>query len=295
MPRRGLSLDTRILALQRNRLLLGAGHLGPASSAGPVVDARLLGRSRGFLPLHDGYWGRHVGFYGGVNYGHGYAGSGYEGGRWDNGHFAYNTAVNNVNTTTIHNTYVKNVTVVNVTTVTNVSYVGGSGGTVAQPSNAELAYAREAHRPPTADQARHVQAAASDPAFRAAENHGRPAVAATARPSEFRGPGVVAAQAAPERRGPDQHPADAQHPNRGPAAQGGPRQDHAAPQASTRPAQDDKAAPNARRPVQPVSDQPTSHPKPPAAQQKQKPEDKKAKQHEDKKAKQHEEHEPQKN
>src|SRR6185312_16037194 len=91
----------------------------------------------GSFHWHDGYWGRHVGFYGGVNYGHGYAGSGYEGGRWDNGHFAYNTAVNNVNTTTIHNTYVKNVTVVNVTTVTNVSYVGGSGGTVAQPSNAE--------------------------------------------------------------------------------------------------------------------------------------------------------------
>jgi hypothetical protein len=336
-----------------------------------------------FFQWHEGYWGTHVGFYGGVNYGHGYAGSGYEGGRWDNGHFAYNTAVNNVNTTIIHNTYVKNVTVVNVTTVTNVSYVGGRGGTVAQPSNAERAYAREAHRPPTDDQARHVRAAATDPAFRATENHGRPAVAATARPSEFRGPGVVAAHEAPERRGTDEHPADVQQPNRGPAAQGGPGQDRAAPQASirptasgqdraappastqedkaapnahrpmqpvsdqppshpkppaaqqkpedpnrgpaaqggpgqdraapqasirptasgqdraaplasTRPAQEDKAAPNAHRPVQPVSDQPPSHPKPPAAQQKQKPEDK-AKEHEDKKAKQHEEHEPQKN
>ena len=29
-----------------------------------------------------GYWGPQVGFYGGVNYGHGYGGRGYEGGYW---------------------------------------------------------------------------------------------------------------------------------------------------------------------------------------------------------------------
>ena len=34
-----------------------------------------------------GYWGPHVGFYGGVNYGFGYIGTGYEGGRWNNGVF----------------------------------------------------------------------------------------------------------------------------------------------------------------------------------------------------------------
>jgi WXXGXW repeat (2 copies) len=211
----------------------------------------------GSFRWHDGYWGTHVGFYGGVNYGHGYAGSGYEGGRWDHGHFAYNTAVNNVNTTVVHNTYVKTVTVVNVTTVTNVSYNGGSGGTVAQPSKADLAYAREAHRPPTDDQARHVRAAATDPAFRAAENHGRPAVAATARPSDFRGPGVVPAHAAPERHGPDEHPADAQHPNRGPAAQGGPMQDRAPPQAAIHPLPpgQDRAPPQASiRPLPPGQD-----------------------------------------
>ena len=55
---------------------------------------------------HRGYWGRTVGFYGGVNYGHGYFGTGYVGGRWYGNAFRYNTAVTNVNRTVIHNTYV---------------------------------------------------------------------------------------------------------------------------------------------------------------------------------------------
>ena len=32
--------------------------------------------------FHAGYWGPHVGFYGGVNYGFGYGGVGFGGGRW---------------------------------------------------------------------------------------------------------------------------------------------------------------------------------------------------------------------
>ncbi len=36
----------------------------------------------GFV-FYDGYWGPHVGFYGGINYGFGYFGVGFEGGRWD--------------------------------------------------------------------------------------------------------------------------------------------------------------------------------------------------------------------
>ena len=49
--------------------------------------------------------GRHVGFYGGVNYGFGYGGSGYEGGRWDNGQFAYNRTVNNFGSVRVTNVY----------------------------------------------------------------------------------------------------------------------------------------------------------------------------------------------
>ncbi len=45
----------------------------------------------GVYVFHAGYWGPHVGFYGGVNYGFGYSGSGFYGGRWEGGHFAYNT------------------------------------------------------------------------------------------------------------------------------------------------------------------------------------------------------------
>ena len=55
--------------------------------------------------FNEGYWGLHVGFYGGVSYGYGYFGDGYEGGRWQDGHFFYNRSVNNVNITNIHNVY----------------------------------------------------------------------------------------------------------------------------------------------------------------------------------------------
>ncbi len=61
--------------------------------------------------FHRGYWGRHVGFYGGIHYGFGYIGVGYEGGYWNGGHFFYNTAVTRVNTAVVRNVYVHNVTV----------------------------------------------------------------------------------------------------------------------------------------------------------------------------------------
>ena len=60
-------------------LLLGAGHLGRAAAAGLSLDAGLLGLGRRRLLWHAGYWGPHVGFYGGVNYGFGYGGHGYRG------------------------------------------------------------------------------------------------------------------------------------------------------------------------------------------------------------------------
>jgi hypothetical protein len=82
---------------------------------------------------HEGYWGREVGFYGGISYGYGYFGEGYEGGRWDNGRFFYNRSVNNVNTTVIRNVY--NTTVINNnTTINRVSYNGGNGGVTARPT-----------------------------------------------------------------------------------------------------------------------------------------------------------------
>src|SRR5271165_4005219 len=47
----------------------------------------------GVYVFHAGYWGPHVGFYGGINYGFGYGGAGFFGGEWRGGVYHYNTAV----------------------------------------------------------------------------------------------------------------------------------------------------------------------------------------------------------
>ena len=141
-----------------------------------------------------GYWGAQVGFYGGVNYGFGYGGVGYGGGYWNNGAFFYNRSVNNINVTNIHNVY--NKTVINETTVNHVSYNGGTGGISARPSAAEEAASHERHTPPTEMQSQHVHAASTNHALLASVNHGRPAIAATAKPGELSGQGVVASKEA---------------------------------------------------------------------------------------------------
>jgi len=152
--------------------------------------------------FHEGYWGPHVGFYGGISYGFGYFGEGYEGGRWDHDHFFYNRSVNNINITNIHNVY--NTTVIN-NNVNRVSYNGGNGGIDRHPRPEEEAAARERHIAPVADQTRHMQEARSNPQQRASVNMGRPAVAATPRPGNFRDKGVVAAR---EAGGPYKPPAN---------------------------------------------------------------------------------------
>jgi hypothetical protein len=150
----------------------------------------------GVYAFHAGYWGPHVGFYGGVNYGFGYGGVGFVGGHWAGNSFAYNTAVVRVNTTVIHNTYVNN-TVINNVTVNKVSYNGGTGGVAAQPTPQERAATSEPHTPPTPVQKQHVQEAVRNPQLSAKANGGHPAIAATARPAAFSGPGVVSAKGAP--------------------------------------------------------------------------------------------------
>jgi WXXGXW repeat (2 copies) len=148
----------------------------------------------GVYAFHVGYWGPHVGFYGGVNYGYGYGGVGFGGGRWAGNSFAYNKTVNNVNVTNIHNTY--NETVVNNVTINKVSYNGGSGGVAAVPTPQERAAAQEPHVAPTPMQHQHVQEAARNPALAAKANGGHPAIAATPKPAAFNAPGVVGARGA---------------------------------------------------------------------------------------------------
>lgn len=174
---------------------------------------------------HAGYWGPHVGFYGGVNYGYGYGGSGYQGGRWDHGVFNYNRSVNNVNVTNIHNTY--NTTVVNNVTVNRVSYNGGSGGVEARPSPQEASYEHENHLEATPMQASHEQSARENPQQRAANNGGRPSIAATPKPGAFSGAGVVHAREEGEVRPASPHSQITSAPH--------PQQPVAHPQAAPRP------------------------------------------------------------
>jgi len=136
----------------------------------------------GFYLWHAGYWGPHIGFYGGVNYGFGYFGHGYEGGYWRDRTFYYNRSVNNVNITNVH---IYNKTVVNNTYVNRVSYNGGRGGINARPGRFEETAAHERHFEATGPQMQHERGAQSNREFLASVNHGRPAVAATARPGEF--------------------------------------------------------------------------------------------------------------
>ena len=149
----------------------------------------------GAFVFYDGYWGPQVGFYGGIDYGYGYFGEGFVGGRWDRGHFFYNRSVTNINVTEIHNVY--NTTVINTSTRTNrVSFNGGNGGVNRRPTPQEEAASRERHIPPASTQLQHLQAARGNQEFRASANHGKPPVAATARPAQFSGRDAVPAREA---------------------------------------------------------------------------------------------------
>lgn len=167
----------------------------------------------GFV-FYEGYWAYQVvGFYGGINYGFGYFGHGYDGGRWQDGHFYYNRSVTNVNVTVIHNVY--NTTVVNERSSTRVSYNGGNGGINARPTSQEEAAAHARHLPPPSAQQQHMQQARSNPELRASQNHGKPAIAATARPAAFSGGGVVrASEAGTVHGGPNHAPRENNNPGR---------------------------------------------------------------------------------
>jgi hypothetical protein len=169
-----------------------------APAVGMLWTPGYWGWGGGVYAWHGGYWGPHVGFYGGINYGFGYGGVGFVGGAWNGGVFSYNRAVTNVNVTVIHNTY--NQTVINNTTVNRTSFNGGTGGTTVQPTAAELAASKEQHVQPTAAQTQHEHAASTNRAQLASVNHGKPTVAASAKPGVFSGKGVVAAKAANSNR-----------------------------------------------------------------------------------------------
>jgi len=156
------------------------GYWSAPPSYGLLWTPSYWGYSGGIYVYHTGYWGAHVGYYGGINYGYGYGGSGYGGGVWVGNSFRYNTAVANVNTTIVHNTYVDRTVINNVTVNNHYSY-NGPGGATAKPRPEELAAMREKHVEATAEQTSHQQQAGTDKTQFAKNNGGRPTATAMDR------------------------------------------------------------------------------------------------------------------
>jgi hypothetical protein len=156
------------------------------------------GWESGVYAFHAGYWGPHVGFYGGVPYGFGYTGSGYEGGFWRESHFVYNKSVTNVTNINVTNVYEKQVTVNQ--TVNRVSFNGGPGGIAARPTTEQVAAEREGHVSATPLQTQHIQQAHQTRSLFASANQGVPPVAATHEAGKLAGPGVKAASSATPRQ-----------------------------------------------------------------------------------------------
>ena len=152
--------------------------------------------SGGAYLWHAGYWGPHIGFYGGVNYGFGYFGEGYQGGYWHGRTFYYNRSVNNIRITNVH---IYNRTVV-VHERTRVAFNGGPGGINRRPSRDDERFMHERHVEATHVQVEHENGARGNREFLASVNHGRPAIAATTRPGEFRGHNVVATRPVADHR-----------------------------------------------------------------------------------------------
>jgi hypothetical protein len=152
-----------------------------------------------------------VGFYGGINYGFGYVGEGYEGGYWHGRQFFYNRTVNNV---TITNVHIYNRTVIEHDRFNRVAFNGGRGGIDRRPSRDDERFMHERHFEATHMQMEHEHGARDNREFRASVNHGRPAIAATARPGEFRGHDVVAARPGRDDRRMDNRAVDRRMDNR---------------------------------------------------------------------------------
>jgi hypothetical protein len=164
---------------------------------------------------HRGYWGSHVGYYGGLNYGYGYTGSGYWGGRWDRGHFRYNSAVNNLPSGRVHDVYRAPVA---RRSAPAESFNGGNSHYRTPPTASERRFESTQHANPTPEQLDHEHRAIGMPEQRMGNNHGRPPTAATPRPGGFGDPQVEHVRAAPEMRAQPVRPGPAMRPEGQPNA-----------------------------------------------------------------------------
>jgi len=153
-----------------------AGYWEQPPEPGLLWTPAWWGWENGAFGFHGGYWGREVGWYGGIDYGYGYQGHGWEGGHWENGHLAYNGAIINVTNVHVTNVYYHPIVMNNGP---RVSYNGGAGGVAARPTPEEVRATQAPHIPPTPAQRQHVEQAASNPhaaASQLASNWHPPAV-----------------------------------------------------------------------------------------------------------------------
>ncbi|MGI9115079.1 MAG: hypothetical protein DLM52_07015 [Chthoniobacterales bacterium] len=131
------------------------------------------GWGNGVYVFHQGYWGPHIGFYGGINYGYGYFGSGYYGGRWAGNRFLYNTAVTRVNRNVIRNVYVDRSVVNRQVNRERVSF-NGPGGVKAVPTAEQRAAETQRRAAATQAQIARQEAASKNPGLQAKVNGGHP-------------------------------------------------------------------------------------------------------------------------
>ena len=252
----------------------------PAPYEGALWTPPYWGWSNGNYGFYDGYWGPHVGYYGGMNYGFGYGGIGFAGGEWRGHDFAYNTAVVHVDETVIHTTYVDRTIVENNTIVNNnhVSYSRGPGGVQHQPTAAEQVAAHDQHSAPTSVQTQHVAAAKTDKTSFAKANGGHPQNAVVAKPlgpekaTPAPGPKAEAKTEPPSQVTPAKQVAQPATPAQHPAPK---QQAPPAPKQQARPAPQQQAPPAPKQQARPAPQQ-QSRPAPqqqarPAPQQQARP------------------------
>jgi hypothetical protein len=148
----------------------------PAPYEGALWTPGYWGWSGGLFVFHEGYWGRHVGYYGGVNYGFGYGGIGFVGGMWRGHEFAYNTAVMHVDGRYVHATYEDRAAVERgiVARDSHVAFSGGPGGINHPASPEERIADHEQHLAKTSFQAQHEQSFRADRTSYAKNNGGHP-------------------------------------------------------------------------------------------------------------------------
>jgi hypothetical protein len=161
------------------------GEWVPAPYTGALWTPPWWGWDNGRYRFHEGYWGDDVGYYGGIDYGHGYMGEGFVGGEWRNGRFAYNTAVMRVNRRVVRNVYV-NQTIVRERTISNnrrIAYNGGPGGIRHEPTPIERRGMSGRHTALTPVQQQRIQAARADRDSYAKANNGRPRTVVVTRPA----------------------------------------------------------------------------------------------------------------